>query len=533
MRSETDVLVVGGGPVGLTLALELQRRGVAYVAIDQRPQPEYYCKALGVTPRTLEVWHQTGVLEDALRRGSFLLGIRGGVNREDTSCEAVQLGSMPYGFLTIAQYDTEEVLREHLLRHGGRVEQGTRLLGFTATADGYVARLAAADGSERELACRYLCGCDGAHSTVRKGLGIDYEGDAYPMTFVLGDVCVRWDRPHRYGYRFTHLEDGELRNIVVCIPIPGDEQRYRISAAAPPEMQEEHAPVHEPPSLEVLTEIAAPILPGGTELSDLRWSSYYRISHRIVPRYASGQAFLAGDAAHIHPPIGGQGMNTGIQDAYNLGWKLALATRGRAAPDLLESYDAERRPAGLDVVNRTTRRMDASLETGEVKFDQWMEDSQLLVAYRDSRWVAEDVPEGKMARGPRPGERAPDAALRRPWVAAPVRLAELLREPGHVLLLFFGERATREDFARAAQLVDALERRHGRDVVGYGVVARGAEEVERERLPLLEDAWGELARAYDASEPCLYLVRPDRHVGYRAAGHDRERLERYLARVLA
>ncbi len=226
-------------------------------------------------------------------------------------------------------------------------------------------------------------------------------------------------------------------------------------------------------------------------------------------------------------------MNTGIQDAYNLGWKLPLATRGRAAADLLESYDAERRPAGLDVVNRTTRHMDASLETGEIKFDKWMEDSQLLVAYGDSRWFAEDVPQGKLTRGPRPGERAPDAALHRPWVAAPVRLDDLLRTPGHVLLLFFGERARREDFAHAVELVDALERRHGRDVVTYGIVPRGAEEITQERFPVLEDASGELARAYDASETCLYLVRPDRYVGYRAVGHDCERLERYLARVFA
>ncbi len=293
--------------IGLTLALDLQRRGVDHIAIDQRPQPDCYCKALGVTPRTLEVWHQMGVLEDALRRGTFLLGICSAVAREDKGCETVQLGSMPHGFLTIAQYDTEEVLREHLHRHGGRVEQGTRLVGFSTKANGYVARLATADGRERAVACRYICGCDGAHSTVRKELGIEYEGDAYPMTFVLGEVRVHWDQPHRYGYRFTHLEDGELRNILICIPIPGDEQRYRISMAAPPEMQEEHAPVREPPSLEVLAEIAAPILPEGTKLSDLRWSSYYRISHRIVPRYSSGRAFLVGDPAHIHPPIGGQG----------------------------------------------------------------------------------------------------------------------------------------------------------------------------------------------------------------------------------
>lgn len=536
MVDTTDVLIAGGGPVGLQLALELARRGVRFVAIDQRSSPDYYCKALGVTPRTQEVWDQCGVLDDAQRRGTFLGGVESSVGRGGAiTCEAIAPDApVPYGFLTLPQYDTEEVLRMHLRRHGGAVEYGARLLAFVAHDDHVAARIAGADGRERELRCRWLAGCDGAHSTVRKGAGIEYEGEAYPITFMLGDVLLDWQRSHAFGHRITHLEDGELRNVLICIPIPGDPRRYRVSLAAPPEMQEEGADLSAPPSLELLRAAVAPIVPDGTSISDLRWSSYYRISHRIVSRYAAGRCFLVGDAAHIHPPIGGQGMNTGLQDAQSLAWRLALAAAGRAAPGLLEGYAEERRPVGLDVVQRTMRRMDEALETGAAKFDQWMQDSQLLIHYRDSRWVGEDVAPGALAAGPLPGDRAPDAlGLRREWVAHPIRLAERARVPGHLLLLWFGEDATAEDFARAARLADEVARRHGDAITVDAILAPATVAVDHERFPLLRDADGSFRAAYGAARGCcLYLLRPDRHVAYRCDRHDPAALERYLQRIL-
>ena len=532
MTASTDVLIVGGGPVGLQLALELQRRGTRYLAIDERPSPDYYCKALGVTPRTLEVWDQCGVLDEALRRGLFMLGVESCVNHGETTSETVTPGVLPYGFLALPQYDTEDILRHALHLHGGVVEQGVRLIDFTARDDGVQARLLDANGAERRVECRYLVGCDGAHSTVRKGVGIEYEGDAYPMTFMLGDVLVHWDRRRGYGYRITQMEDGELRNVVIFIPIPGDPRRYRVSLAAPPELQADDADLSTPPSLETLLVATAPILPPGATISDLRWSSYYRISHRIVSRYSSGPCFLAGDAAHIHPPIGGQGMNTGIQDAQNLAWKLALVASGRAAPDLLDSYDEERRQVGLDVVHRTTQRMDESLASGSIKFDQWMQDSQILIHYRDCRWVAEDVASGVLESSPRAGDRAPDAhGLKLTWVEQPIRLAERMRVPGHLLLLYFDSTASEKDFARAAALADDLAARHGYDITVDAILAPGAKPVDHERFPLLCDAESNFRIAYGLDRPCLYLLRPDRHVAYRADGHHPARLRRYLDRV--
>jgi 2-polyprenyl-6-methoxyphenol hydroxylase-like FAD-dependent oxidoreductase len=533
MRTSTEVLIVGGGPVGLTLAVELQRRGIDHLIVDSRPEPDQHVKALGITPRTFEVWEQMGVLDHALRKGRFIEGIAAYVNGERTEVESVELGTMPYGFFLMAQFETEAMLRAQLARHGGHVQQGATMTHFETLADGY--RAFVADGAaESTITCRYLAACDGAHSAVRKGLGIDYQGDAYAMTFMLGDVRVHWDRPHEYGRRFTNLVDGQLQNVLVCIPIPGDPLRYRLSMAAPPEYWDPQADLVTPPTLEQLKEAFASMVSKETPISDLRWSSFYRISHRIVAQYSSGAAFLVGDAAHIHPPIGGQGMNTGIQDAHNLAWKLALAVRGHASADLLDSYDLERRPVGRAVVERTTHRMDATVTEGSVRFDQWMEDSQLLISYRDTRWVADDVAPGFLPRGPRAGDRMPHVdRLRRKWIGHPVRLAELTRGTGHTLLLYFGSDARDDEFQHAARLSEALQSAYGDEIVVYGIADPHAQGNDYERFGLLTDADGDFRRAFDADRTSLWLVRPDGYIGYRADRHDLAAIENYLRRVFA
>ena len=217
--------------------------------------------------------------------------------------------SAAYVPLILPQYDTERILRDHLHRHGGRVEAGVTLRSFDASSDRIVARITGSDGIEHPIACRYLVGCDGAHSVVRHGLDLDYEGDAYAMTFMLGDVLVEWDLPHQYACRMMQTEDGALRNLVVAIPVPGNPQRYRLSMAAPSDYWSDDADLTHLPTLDEVHATTAPALPPGTRLSGMRWSALYRISHRIVPRYGTDRVFLVGDAAHIHPPIGGQGMN--------------------------------------------------------------------------------------------------------------------------------------------------------------------------------------------------------------------------------
>jgi 2-polyprenyl-6-methoxyphenol hydroxylase-like FAD-dependent oxidoreductase len=231
------------------------------------------------------------------------------------------------------------------------------------------------------------------------------------MMFMLGDVHVSWDLPYGMSLRALRLVEDGAPQMFIAIPLP-ERGRYRVSALAPNELAPasnggEHGIQSEMrgPSAETLQGVANELLPEKAVVSDLRWSSLFRISMRLAKQYRQGRVFIAGDAAHIHPPTGGQGMNTGIQDAYNLAWKLALVLRGVAPESLLDSYEAERRPVGADVVARTVA---ASVNYGREpggKLDR-LADTQIRVSYRGTEWVRDDAREHT---GPAAGDRAPDA----------------------------------------------------------------------------------------------------------------------------
>ncbi|GLZ49720.1 hypothetical protein Acsp06_59050 [Actinomycetospora sp. NBRC 106375] len=251
---------------------------------------------------------------------------------------------VPYGFTALPQYTTERLLAEELHRHGGRIERSTELVDFSQDADGVSLRLRTPTGDE-VVRTAYLVGADGAHSVVRKGLGLSFAGDAFPEEYMLGDVVVDWTMPPGYAVRCTRRGPDGAEDGLVAIPLPG-RGRYRLSMLAPPELRRPAAGgsadgiVHgleagEPPAVHHLQAVVDRLSPEPATVSDLRWSSVFRISHRLVDRYGIGRVFVAGDAAHIHPPTGGQGMNTGIQDALNLAWKLALVVDGLAASSAL------------------------------------------------------------------------------------------------------------------------------------------------------------------------------------------------------
>jgi hypothetical protein len=243
--------------------------------------------------------------------------------------------------------------------------------------------------------------------------------------------------------------------------------------------------------------------------------------------------FVAGDAAHIHPPTGAQGMNTGIQDAYNLAWKLALAAQGVAAPGLLETYNAERHPVGEEVVGRTIRHAQSQFQDADKEdpTTEGLREAQLLVAYPDSPLADESVDDGALAGGPRPGERAPDArGLERVDGSASARLFELLRGTEPVLLLYAGVAAPSEA-VRDFEAIDAGARELvGGRLVAYAVLARGVEE-RPGSLDSLIDESGEFSSAYGAADTFLYLIRPDGYVGFRAAPAAQEPLLAYLQKI--
>jgi 2-polyprenyl-6-methoxyphenol hydroxylase-like FAD-dependent oxidoreductase len=446
-----EVLVVGAGPVGLTVGIELLRRGVRCRVVDRLVEAPQYAKAVGIQPRTLEVWENLGVLRDALDAATPLRGQLVYVNGKQVArMDLAAPPDVPYGFVALPQYVTERLLTHGCTSWGVMSSVGLSWSRSSRLPTGPMSVCGSRTASRR-CGLGYLVGADGAHSRVRKGLGLDFAGDAFPEQYMLGDVGVDWSLPTGYAIRSSHQTDGRTDDVLVCIPLPGT-GRYRMTMLVPDDLATEptqgevqHGMETGPaPQLHHIQAVLDRLSPEPTRAHTLRWASVFRISHRLAERDGQGRVFIAGDAAHIHPPTGAQGMNTGIQDGVNLAWKLALAVQGAAADGLLASYQAERHPVGEEVVGRTVRHAREGFEADpDDPSTVIRREAQLLVHYRDSPLVGDG---GGCSTGPLPGERAPDCrGLRRAAVSHPLRLFELLGHPHHTLLL-----------TELARLADAL-----------------------------------------------------------------------------
>jgi 2-polyprenyl-6-methoxyphenol hydroxylase-like FAD-dependent oxidoreductase len=524
-----DVLVVGAGPVGLTLAAELARHGVRARIIDRLEKPLPYCRAIGVTPRTLEVLEDMGVARPMVEAGVWITGLRSVINGQVTPDKLRDLSDLPYAELGVPQYETERILAEHLARFGTTVQRGVALTALTQTEDGVDVELEAA--GERETArFRYVVGCDGAHSAVRHALGIAFEGDAYPWNFALGDVAIDWDLPRGMALRALQPTPDGPPDMFIAIPLP-ERNRYRVSILAPSDA-EIHGTDHGLQSegkvtLAELQAAADRLLPGKPRLSDLRWASLFRISMRLAAHYRARRAFLAGDAAHIHPPTGGQGMNTGIQDAYNLAWKLALVLRDAAPESLLDSYEAERRPVGAEVVARTRAQSESyGREKGQA---DRLADTQIRVGYRGGP-LAVDEAEAIPTEAPQAGDRAPDAwGLEQDQIGFPLRLFDVLRGTAHVLLVWAD---VSPETQRALEELRAwLQAHFGPHVRLVAIVPTGMVP-PLVGVTVLRDESGNFVRAYRPEPRTAYLVRPDGYIAYQGRPWTEDGLAAALGRIL-
>ncbi len=495
----TEVLIIGAGPTGLTLACELARRSVGFRLIEAAPGPQAGARGKGIQPRSLEVFEALGIVERVLAHGQMAMPMRvTAANGQVTFGGAIpetllNRPDIPYPASVITpQWRTEEALRLRLAEFGGAVEFGTALVRFEQS-DEQVSAVVVKSGETETITARYLVGCDGGHSSVRKQAGIAFEGETREeVRMLVADAKV--SGLARDAWHIWQHADG----MVSLCPLPStDAFSYQASIA----------PGQEPslglPNLQAILELRS----GRTDLrlEEPTWSSLWRANIRLVDRYRVGRVFLAGDAAHIHSPAGGQGMNTGIQDAQNLGWKLAAVAKG-APPALLDSYETERRPVAARVLSLSNARLAQVLDQKDFPVRRDTSTIQLDITYRGTALARDDRAETASLRA---GDRAPDATKLK-TTTGERRLFELTRG-GRFILLSFG--ATTSPIAAPC----------GVDSLHVVPEPSGPDEVA--------DTQGHLARAYGASARTLVLIRPDGYIGMISDAGDLSTVTSYLAAI--
>jgi 2-polyprenyl-6-methoxyphenol hydroxylase-like FAD-dependent oxidoreductase len=525
--SENPVLVAGAGPSGLVLAIELARRGVPLHVIDRLPAPLLWDRAVAVKSRSLEVFASMGLADTFVRRGHIVRGVN--LFAGDAKVASVRFDGLdsPFPFtLGLPEDETERILTEKLEQLGGHVERGVEFVGLEQGKRSVRARLRSLRDGERTLEASWVVGADGLHSAVREAIGDQFDGHDDPTQWGVVDV-------HLAGWRHP----GDLAAVQLeppmLFPIPLRDGRWRVYFRPDPK---------EDDVLATISARLAAISPGA-ELQNPDEPQLFRTHARVARCYRIGRVLLAGDAAHACSPFEGHGMNTGIQDAYNLGWKLTLVVTGAAPATLLDSYEPERRPvaqavarSGDDAEARVTQQDPAArqaliqfLTTPEGRQAAAVAGAEIAFGYDQSPIVDEVVANAPTAaRGTQIGFRVGDAA--------PLEgrnrsccLHELIDAPVHTLLLMLGDADPAAADAGLA-LASAAAQRYRPHVQAY-VVTRNAAPGDDVASELLCDPTGALHERLGAEQPCLCLVRPDGHLGFRGEPPSLEALQAHLRHI--
>ncbi len=499
MDTDSSVLVVGAGPVGLVLACELARRSVPIRVIDKLPAATDESRAILIHARSLEMLERIGVVEEIIASGVKTTAMEMHSAGHTLAHVTLDKVDSPYLFsVTTAQTETERILTERLAGLGVSIERGVELVSFREEGDAVQATLRHADGRQEEASAGWIAGTDGAHSTVRNQMGTKLEGSFKGERFLLGDVEADHDLASDTMHTYFAADDGPL----LVFPMLG--KRIRLIAEI---ANADSTAGADDVSLERLQRIVDERA-GGIRLRSAHWITIFEIHHAQVPIYRVGRAFLAGDAAHIHSPAGGQGMNTGMQDAFNLGWKLALATQGRASERLLNSYHAERHPIAARVISGTTRL--TNLATLDNKLAQSLRNHALhlatglapishalaaQVAETDLSYRGSPIVGGPGHHGdPKPGDIAP--------LAPGTALREVLTADctGHVAIYFADQRRGARPITPATGIRTVLVGTPPSDRAGFDVT--------------VPDDEGLIRRRYGLEHGGGVLVRPDGYLGY-------------------
>jgi 2-polyprenyl-6-methoxyphenol hydroxylase-like FAD-dependent oxidoreductase len=552
------VLVVGAGPVGLSTAIELSRRGIQCRIIDRSlPRAESESRATAVHARTLELLAAFGVADDILASSRLLRGISvysGGLRLGRATFDGLD---SPYPFVAmLPQAVTEQILRKRLAASGVVIDAPVELVGLAPALDCVRATLRDARGNEVTTTAEWVIGCDGGRSAVRKSMNVGFIGRPITGAYLM-DCRLDWARggPEDDGQNYL----GPGKDLVLWQNPKGITRIVLSISTKDPRWRKV------PPPIELMQSFLDEESTIGARIREATWTSAFEISNRIVTSYRADRVFLAGDAAHVHDPSGGQGMNVGIQDGQNLAWKLATHLQGWATEDILDSYEQERRPVALSVLEATglTERMltsasvpvnnlrDAALSVltssalaqliGRSAIAGLRTDygESTIVNGREPGWAKWLRPGSGVRlgdvyafeRAPRVGRRAPDASGLTQSGGRRVRLFDVLGgDVRHHLLAFSGLASTEPArLSRLRERVAAIVARRGAFLVGSVIALPPT--MAPDATDLVVDHHFEAHARYGAKCECLYVVRPDGYVAFRSLGTDDEAIESYLRRV--
>ncbi|MGD9563159.1 MAG: FAD-dependent monooxygenase [Pyrinomonadaceae bacterium] len=508
---QTDVLIVGAGPTGLALACQFIRHGVDFLIIDSKDGTTEYSKAIGVHARTLEIYEQIGLAEKAIKEGSIVSKTRlleeGDVRAEiDLSRFGDGMSAYPF-LLVLEQGKHEHLLEGHIKASGREVMWRHEFTDLAQTSDGVTAEIKEPDGTAKTVEAKYLVGCDGAKSRVRHSLGLEFGGGTFERIFYVADVQIDWE----YSHDALHLNLSK-DNLLAFFPLPG-EKHYRIVGNLPEGTEKDEGELlYEEIEQVIKNELKKPM-----DVYNVNWFSTYKVHTRHASKFSVGRCFLAGDSAHIHSPAGGQGMNTGIQDGYNLAWKLALVLEEHSGPEILNSYNEERLANAIRLL-RTTDRM-FQLGAGEEWFTSFVRVhvfpyvaniltrmdfvkraifplvSQIGINYRDAS-LSENAIDLKVKAGDR-----------MPWFAISGHsIYDQLRQPKFHFIVF------NDGTAAQPQLADDFD----------GLA-------DWRFFPL----YPHIAEIFDTDETFCLLLRPDNHIGYIASGVNVDGAKEYIKKILS
>jgi 2-polyprenyl-6-methoxyphenol hydroxylase-like FAD-dependent oxidoreductase len=496
---ETEVLIAGAGPTGLVLALWLVRQGVHVRIVDRSAGPGTSSRAMAVQARTLELYRQLDLVDEivagGLRNPAINLWVKG-ERRARLSFRDAGRELTPYPFVLIYPQDRHErVLVRRLEEAGVKVERNTELLGFDQDADGVVARLRGPGG---ESLCRaaWLAGCDGAHSIGRHQLGTGFEGGTYQHTFYVADVAV--SGPAANGEIHLSVEDGDFAGLFAY-----DERGNArlIGAVRDTEVREGHTLAFEDVRQRAIASL-------GLKIGQVNWFSTYRVHHRVTGHYRSGRVLLLGDAAHVHSPAGGQGMNTGIGDAINVAWKLAHVLQGRAPHTLVDSYETERKAFARKLVETTDRVF--SFVIAEGGFADFVR-TRIAPLFASAAYGIEPVRAFLFRVLSQTGIQYPDSTLSA-GSAGPVHGGDRLPWTGY----------------------DGPDNHAPLSAIAWQVHVYGSARPELEtwcahrRIALHRYDWSDACQAAGLTRDAVYLIRPDTYVALAERSGDPEVLEAYF-----